>query len=552
MSDAFDEAEALDEFDKAEAAAATKKPAIPAPAPSEPGTFDPKTKVGTALRGFGQGASGFFSDELAGLSGALQEASSRGPVGAGVAAAAAPLSGPLALAGAANAPLVGAAQGTRSDLPFMEAMLQRFKADRDRARREQDVGRKANPGTALASEFAGAVAMPGPKVSRVGGVPLTRTGSMAATGALQGVQSGAGASRSESAGGVLEDALAMGALGGVANPVMGGLVRGAGAALEKTGVSQALKALGARAGIGDSLSRAGIETAEEGQALAKRALDEGLIRPGRTAEDVAKQALEKQQFGANPVIEDVMTRANQGTPFDFDEAGWAAADRLMSRKRSVPGPLNPQEQKTGAEAMRMVKRVSETQPAEGAGSFSEANRLKQDMYDAINWKSDAPLSTDMQRMAASGLRQSIEDQASRSLGPEDAAALKAANERWGFSQTVKEIATDQAKRQSQQRFPWLKSLGGAVAVGGAGATQSPALALGGAALGALAGSPRATSAAAVGAYGAGKALKGGFGEALGGAPSRSVADPMGPLRQYLGLSPEKRQEANTQAFEDSP
>lgn len=541
------------ELAEAEAAAAKKSTTPrPAPAPSEPAALSPKSMSGTALRGFGQGASGFFSDELAGVSGALQELGSRGPLAAGAAAALAPVSGATALASAANAPLVGAAQGERPDLPVMEAMLQRFRADRDRARREQDVGRKVNPKTALASELAGAVAMPGPKVSRIGGAPLTRAGSMAATGALQGAQAGAGASRSESAGGVLEDALAMGALGGVANPVMGGLVRGAGVALEKTGVSQALKALGARAGISDSLSRAGIETAEEGQALAKRALDEGLIRPGRTAEDVAKQALEKQQFGANPVIEDVMTRANQGTPFDFEEAGWTSADRLMSRKRSVPGPLNPQEQKTGAEAMRMVKRISETQPAEGAGSFSEANRLKQDLYDAINWKSDAPLSTEMQRKAAGGLRQSIEDQAARSLGPEDAAALKAANERWGFAQTVKEIATDEAKRQSQRQFPWLKSLGGAVAMGGAGATQSPAMALGGAALGALAGSPRATSAAAVGAYGAGKALKGGLGEAIGGAPGRSVADPMGPLRQYLGLSTDEQKDASAQALKESP
>ena len=533
------------ERERARALKAKAAPApLPQPMPSEPGTFDAQTKVGTGLRGFGQGASAMFSDELAGLAGAQQELMARGNPLAAVAG------GPLSTV--ANAPVLlsagleqlrggpgvkGLADRGLEGLGDVEAAIQRYRADRDRARRELDVGRKANPKTAMASELAGAVTMPGPKVTRIGAVPLTRAGSMAASGAAQGVMAGAGASREESLGGVLEDAVTMGGINAVANPVLGGLARAAGAGLERLGVGQALKALGGRAGISDSLGRAGVETAEEGQALAKRALDEGLVRPGRTAEDIARQAAEKQEFGANPVIADVMERANQGTPFDFDEAGWDAAKNLMLRKRSVPGPLNPQEQKTGAEAMRMVKRISETQAPEGTGSFSEANRLKQDLYDAINWKADAPLSTEMQRKAASGLRQSIEDQASRSLGPEDAAALKAANERWGFSQTVKDLATEEARRQAQRQVPWFK-----IAAGGAAAGAPGAIA------GSLVGSPRATSAAAVGAHGLGKQLSGEFGQSLAGAPGRSIADPLGPLRQFLQLDAEEQRNASADAY----
>lgn len=506
----------------------------PRPEPvSNVNPVDPRGVAGTAARSGAKGASYGFADELGGLSGALQEVSSRGPLQAGLVSSAANLAGPGIISNAAN---FGMQRGERPDLPTMEAALLRYRSDRDRMRKEQEAGARRNPKTAFGAELVGAVAAPGPKVASVGGLPLTRTGASVASGALQGAVAGAGGSKAEQPIDIAKDAALMAAMGGVANPVVGGLARAAGAGLEKLGITQALKALGGRAGITDSLARAGIETAEEGQQLAKRALDEGLVRPFRTAEDVARQAAEKQQFGANPVLEDVMSRANQGQPFDFDEAAWEAANKLMTRKRAVPGALNPQEQKTGSEAMRMVKRIAGTEPAEGAGSFSEANRLKQDMYDAINWRADAPLSTEMQRKAASGLRESIEKQAGRNLGPEDAEALKAANERWGFAQTVKDIATEEARRQAQRQVPWLKIAGGAAAAGAPGAIA-----------GSLVGSPRLTSAAAVGAYGTGKALKGALGELVAGG-GRSIVDPMGSLRQYLGLSPEERRQRDAEAF----
>lgn len=548
-----EEAEAEIEIARARAAKAKAPKIQPAPVePMEPGAFDPQTKAGTALRGFGRGASYGLTDDLAGASGALQELGSRGPLGrvASLAAPVAmgPLAGPAMLASAGSAPEVltgsDAQLGEFQDKPLVEAMIARFRSDRERSRREQDTSAKANPKMFAATELAGAVATPGPKfAAKPGG--LTRAGALVATGGAQGAMYGAGTSKADSGDGVGVDAL-KGYLGGaVAAPLASAAGNAAGRGLERLGLTSALKAMGARAGITESLGKRGYESVDDGLALAKDAMDSGVIRFGRTADDVARQAAERQQNVSGPIIDDVITRADASPqPFDFQEASWTAADKLMSRGRPVAAPLNPQEQAVGHGAMNMVKRIADTTTGEGLGSFAEANRLKQGLQDSVNYGVNATKeSMQMQRAAAAGMRESVESQVARAVDPEAAETLKAANKGWGTMKDVKEIALDEARRQAQRKLPiWSAALGGV-----AGSTAGGlAGGLGGAASMTAAHylAPRAPSVMAHAA----RAISPAVGPASGRAAAESVADPMGPLREYLGLSPEERLDASAQAF----
>ena len=550
------------EYALAKAKALKAKPAVqPAPiAPSEPGAFDPLTKAGTALRSFGSAAALGFGDELAGITGAQQELMGRSNPLAALAG------GPVSAV--ANAPQMVAAgleeaglkegfgrkgltERGLEGLGDVEAAVARYRQDRDKARAERAAGAKANPKTALASQLAGALTTP-PVFgagSRVGGMTLKGPGAAVASGTATGLLSGVGASDAEMPGDVAKEGLTGGAFGAVGGAVGAGLGRGAEVGLKKVSNMAALKALGVKAGISDSLKQRGYEALEEGRALADDTMKSGVIRPFRTAEDVAQQAAERQQYVSGPIIEDVMTQGNAAPQaFDFDEAAWTAADKLMSRGRPMAAPLNPQEQAVGRPAMSMVKRIADTSTPEGLGSFSEANRLKQGLQNSVNYGLNATKeSTQMQRAAAAGMRESIENQVARNVSPEAADSLRAANQGWGTMEDIKQIATEEARRQAQRKFPLMQTLMGGAA--GAGASQSV---LGGAVGGMAAATahylgPRVPSTVA---WGAAKALP--MTERLGPAASASIADPLGPLRQYLGLSPEERKKSSVQAFEAAP
>ncbi len=507
----------------------------PMPVTPEPSSeFDPtqaKTQAGTALRSFGQGASFGFGDELRGLAGAQQELASRGVLGGLAATGLGMLGGvPGAIVTAANAPQLAAGTpqqlGVYSKDPLVDALLKRYRGERDAARREVAEGAKANPKTAIAAELAGGFMAPGPKVARLGAVPLTKTGSLVASGAAAGGLYGAGASTKEQPQDIAGDALAGAAGGAVAGPVAAKGSELASRGLGRLATASGLKALGVKAGISDSLKRRGYQSVAEGEQLAKEAEAMGLIRPFRNAEDVARQAAERQEFVAGPQIEDVMTRADaSGVPFDFDEAAWKSAENLMARGRPAPAPLNPQEQKIGSEAMRMVGRVANT-TAGDLGQFSEANRLKRALQASINYGADAPLSTEMQRGVAAGVRGSIEEQVGRALSPEDATQLATANMQWGKLEDVRAIAEEEARRQAQRKFPLMQTL----MAGALGSTAGAQGALGGAALGAVGSmaAPRVPSTVNYFARGASNRLQQlapNFGQAASGALRNSTLKP---------------------------
>lgn len=510
MSDAFDEAEAQDEFEKAEREAAAQPSMATDALPEAP----PERMIGEPTpreRRWGQIVS-FMSGS--------------------------PLFGTVARAS-------DALTGQRSV---------------ESARRATEQFSPKVAGVPVLPVLGGAVATSPAGAARVGGtlggVALnTPRASAAARVGLQGlIGATQAADRNESV-----------ALGTGAGLVGGALGEGVGAAassgMKALAQRMGLRAMGARAGITESLGRLGYETPEEGYALAEEALKSGVIRPGRTASDVANQAGEHQAYVSGPMIEDAIAQANASVaggakPFDFDEAAWKAAENLMSRGRAAPAPLNPQEQAAGRGAMSMVRRIAETATPDNLGSFSEANRLKQSLQNSINYGVNATKeSQQMQRAAAAGMRQSIEEQVARAAGDDVAETLSSANSRWGAMNDVKQIALDEARRQAQRKFPLGTALMGAAA-GGAG-SQSVEGGLLGAGVTALGHylSPRVPSTLAFAGHKAAPVARA-VAPYLGSAPAsvarESVADPLGPLRQYLGLSPEERRESDVAAFEASP
>jgi len=533
MSDAFDEAEAQDEFDKAERAQAVQ----PAPvAPPEPVPGDePGRKIGEPTereRRWGQIVSFMSGSPLFGtVSRAADSLTGRNSMATAQQASnqyspKIPKSVPL-IGGEPVLPLAGGIVATSpAGLP--------------------SIGRGAftRAGASLIKPAAGAALAP--------------RAAMAGRVGVQGLVGGAQAA--DRGGGAGDVALGTGA-GLVGGAVGEGVSAGVASGMQSLASRMGLRAMGARAGITESLGKHGYETVADARRLANEALESGVIRAGRTAEDVARQAGEHQEFVSGPLIEDAISRSNAAVaagaePFDFGQASWRAAENLMSRGRPIPGPLNPQEQAVGHGAMNMVRRISETTTPDGLGSFSEANRLKQGLQNSVNYGVNATKEgTQMQRAAAAGMRQSIEEQVARAAGPDVAETLAGANARWGSMQDVKEIALDEARRQAQRKFPLGNALMGAAA-GGAG-SQSVAGGVAGAGLAALGHyiGPRVPSTLAVGAFKAAPVARTLGPLAATSAPAvarQSVADPMGPLRQYLGLSTDEQRDASAQALKDSP
>lgn len=551
------------EIAEAEAAAAKKKAPVAQSAPIAPPEpvpgDDPGRKIGEPTareRRWGQIVSFMSGSPLFGTVSNAAGVMSRSPELQPLASAVSPLAGVVAGASAMSGNYAG---------------KNNLLADANKASEQYSPKiPKSVPlvgGAPVLPLVGGMVATAPAGAANIGRGVLTRAGAgmlpaRAAMAGRVGLQGGVGALTAADRGGDAGDIALGGGAGLVGGAVGEGASAGVASGLQSLASRMGLRAMGARAGITESLGKHGYETVADGRRLANEALEAGVIRAGRTAEDVAKQAGEHQEFVSGPLIDDAISRANAAAasgaaqPFDFDQAAWRSAENLMSRNRSGPAPLNPQEQAVGHGAMNMVRRISETATPEGMGSFSEANRLKQGLQNSVNYGVNATKeSTQMQRGAAAGMRQSIEEQVGRAAGPEVAETLAGANSRWGSMQDVKEIALDEARRQAQRKFPLGQVLMGAVA-GGAG-SQSP---LGAAAVGSLTAlghylGPRVPSTVAVGAFKAAPAVQklGSYVAMTAPAAARqSVADPMGPLRQYLGLSREERNEANTQAFEDSP
>lgn len=486
---------------------------LDAPPPHEHGT----TAGDAALQGVAQGASFGFADELAGIGAALPAGFLRQgaelaktPAGRAIVrrAVGAPDDLPDAMVDAITESIAQETHrvttGAKS-LPYDPdaAALSGYRAARGNSRRDLAQAQSAHPKTTMGGQFAGAMLVPGPK-SAAGAKGLARAAQLSKTGAAYGAGVAAGGSEEDltdlEPGDVLKfagDTAFGGALGGITGPLMGILADKARPLFERIAANNALRALGLRAGISNSLTKRGYESADDARELGKAALDMELIRPFRTASDVAERAgFAKQVQGSR--IEGVLADADAtGIPFDADEAAWTATSRLMGKEGLSPTAL-----RESTRAQSLVEDILQ-QPKVQNPTFANANKLKSDMYQGINFGTDPALKTQLEKRAAGGLRSSIEEQVSRVSGPDAADELRAANQAYGFLQDIEPLAQDEATRQLA-RVPWHdpKTIAAAI-LGGAGGHQvgGPGLGVGGAVLplAARAIAPRVPSTLAVGA-----------------------------------------------------
>jgi len=143
------------------------------------------TPFTSALRGYGQGASLGFDDEIGGAIGAFDELTKR----AASVVSSHPDDQPI----------------ESESLPLFEAIKARYRRERDANRTEQKAAFATNPKSYLGGQLAGAVMTPGP----TGKTGVARMALGTGTGALAGL----GSSEANTAGGMARDTMTGGAFG---------------------------------------------------------------------------------------------------------------------------------------------------------------------------------------------------------------------------------------------------------------------------------------------------------------------------------------------------
>lgn len=264
----------------------------------------------------------------------------------------------------------------------------------------------------------------------------------------------------------LSEALVSGGIGAGGGFVGGTMLGAAQPKLASFAEEQALRAAGLQSGIKNSLKTdLGLNDMTEARALGRRFLDEGLIPPVGSSEAVARRA-EKlggeagQSIGATMNKADVATmhtpapppgQTSAGRPsnvrpqpgFDYD----ASADgthRMLDDASSVADDMSGSKARDLAEAFR---RQSQRTP----GSFVGANKAKSDAWKSARFDQDAPMSAQLYRKAVGSIRDDIERQVGDALGPDDAAALRSANEKFGVAADAQKLAANESQRRASRK-----------------------------------------------------------------------------------------------------
>lgn len=340
-----------------------------------------------------------------------------------------------------------------------------------------------------------------------------------------------------------------GAGGYVGGGAMGPLLAAGESPARALAEQQALRAAGLRGGIKNSLRKdLGVSNMEEARQLGRQFLDEGLIPPVGGAESVARRA-ESLQGQSGNVVGSHLTEADvaaRGMP-DFPVNGFSFSEGAEATRAPLldPNRTSAVERAAGGKAFDLADQVQQ-QGAITPGSFVGANKVKSDAWRGANFSADPDLSATAYRKGVSGLRQNIEDQVSRVLGPEKAASLKEANRRYGVGADALKLAENASTRDAAKKgFGWpeiLAALGGGEMAAQSGHGAGGGLAGGLAAvLGAKAFDKWGHSTAAHAADLAGDVAASGAGAGLGGQVGSSLArSERAPWSSFLKTDEEQR------------
>ena len=439
------------ELELAEAEAKASPPAAP---PSKPSTGGSAPMA--ALRGYGQGASLGFSDELGGVVRGGGAALNRGAtdlaqteVGRWLLRKAFPgleklpddvMNSAMEQAGQdANQLVTG-----MPSLPqgYGDALVGGYRSGRDEMRVDNKAAQEANPASYRAGSLAGMLSTP---------MGRTKPGlnmATARTGAMLGAASGLGASDSDSVLGDVASTLAGGAIGGVAAPLVSGLAnRGAGL-LGKWAQEAAARAGGFRSGLSN---------ADAVRAYGQQLLDEGVIGLGSKPEEVLARAQRDlpTQYGA--LYDDAFAAAKAAgvalpTFPTLRALGAAAGGNGTATDLAAAGPAMNLASLLGKQAQIEAARVGAPWKTALEVPLDVANQLKSGMYKFL--PSGAFTSTTeragvgQQTAVIGALKDAIEQQMGKV--PDDGVslgALQAANSKFGFLKTMEELAGDASTRE---------------------------------------------------------------------------------------------------------
>lgn len=390
------------------------------------------SKADSALGGFVEGSTFGFSDEIAGGVGGLMDYVS---------------------------------QGGKLDLKDY------YKIRRDLVRENQKKAKADNPGTFMASELAGGVANP------VGNVGSGATiGKMALSGLATGALGGAGYSEGEDLADIAMDSAKGGALGaGIAGGLgLAGkaLTRGTKAASEGSEVvadNLAARAIGAERG---TIKKFGANKVRE---AGRRALDEGIVTPLATTDDMIGRNLSAQRKAGDAMSEVYGAIDNAGaSSFNPLDAAIKVDDEIGDFWRS---PLNKTETKQLDNTLESI--MMRAYKSDGGNiPITEAQKLKEELGKAANWKNNVSI-TDKERIARDAYK-IIADEIDNAVeaGAEKVGIaslpekLKLAKKQFGDSKTAQELLTNKQAREAGNKMFGLTDTiagsGGAVAGGPVG------------------------------------------------------------------------------------
>lgn len=249
--------------------------------------------------------------------------------------------------------------------------------------------------------------------------------------------------------------------------IPGQLASKAATAMAESAPINALKALGLRAGISNALKQLGYETPEAAKYLGEFALDKGLIKSGGSADDVfaaTQKAL--QQTGQE--LDPIYARAQAASGgVDPEEAAWKATFATIGNGLDVESQAQA---KSANEAMNRI-----LQQGKLDNSFPAMRQLKTALQRGTDYRAETPLSAELKRKAVSGLRQSMEEQVSRALSPDEAARLGQLNAEYGSLKDISKLALDEAQRSFGRVSPVRAGIADAIS---GGATFGPGGAVG--------------------------------------------------------------------------
>lgn len=404
---------------------------------------------------------------------------------------------------------------------------------------------------------------------RAGAAALGARGAMAARTGIQGLLGGVqSADRGGDVGDVAIGAgagLASGALGEGAGAGLTRLGQAARPAMERLANSQSVKALlGGGAMVNRLKTQLGVTDDAGLQSLGRDVRDLGVLGTGpipRNAQGINEGiegvlASSGEEIGRIREFADALVASGKASPANevqmakAYESGVFGASRLADQA-DVAKEVADLGNKFVRQATPPLGGVPTTEGGTFKALWDQSSRMQRSAFKPSDSLGEALAKRELARAGVQSARNDLAQQMEGVVGPDEMRNLVEAMKRYRTAARVSDVTADTAARNvAKNTF----GLGDNALVQSMGLTgPAAAAALPFVSLVRSRGNAAAAMYAPILGRAAGPALGLAGAGARMGAPAatrQSIADPLGPLRQYLGLSPEEQREANIKTFEE--